>query len=90
MYCNCNTVVKLFYTFPRESGCTDYFAKTEPEAFEMGRDIISTLNVHCNSDLDLPDFEEPLFDAADIAYAIPPPDQQWNMDIYPVRTSIKI
>jgi len=68
----------------RDSGCTDYFAQNEPEAFEMGRDIVSTLNVNCNTELDNPNFDDPLYDAGDIPYFIPPFEHQCEMDMYPI------
>ena len=50
----------------------------------MGRDIVSTLNVNCNTELDNPDFDDPLYDAGDIPYFIPPFEHQCEMDMYPV------
>ena len=35
----------IFFTSFSVSGCTDYFAKTEVEAFTMCRDIIESLNM---------------------------------------------
>ncbi|XP_012938023.1 methylcrotonoyl-CoA carboxylase beta chain, mitochondrial [Aplysia californica] len=66
------------------SGCTDYFASSEPEAFEIGRDIISCLNVKCNNDLDVPDFDEPLYNADEIPCIIPTPDSHHEMDVLPI------
>ena len=66
------------------SGCTDYFAQNEPEAFEMGRDIVSSLNVKCNIDLDIPDYDEPLYDSAEIPSIVPPSDELHSLDMYPV------
>jgi acetyl-CoA carboxylase carboxyltransferase component len=43
------------------SGCTDYFAKDESEALELGRDIISTLNRSMNDRLSSTS-EDPLYD----------------------------
>ncbi|XP_062610147.1 methylcrotonoyl-CoA carboxylase beta chain, mitochondrial-like [Saccostrea cucullata] len=64
------------------SGCTDYFAKDEPEAFEMGRDIAETLPFHdsCTSDS-----EPPLYDADDIPGLITPEN---NINIYQVISRI--
>lgn len=64
------------------SGCTDYFAKDEPEAFEMGRDIAETLPFHdsCTSDS-----EPPLYDADDIPGLIFPEN---NINIYQVISRI--
>ncbi|XP_022318078.2 uncharacterized protein LOC111121209 [Crassostrea virginica] len=64
------------------SGCTDYFAKDEPEAFEMGRDIAETLPLHdaCTSESD-----PPLYDADDIPSLISPENK---IDIYQIISRI--
>lgn len=60
------------------SGCTDYFAEDEPEAFAIGRDIAETLPSHnsCTSES-----EPPLYDANEIPGLISPEN---NIDIYQV------
>ena len=67
----------VFYMYS-VSGCTDYFAKDEPEAFEMGRDIAETLPLHdaCTSESD-----PPLYNADDIPSLISPENK---IDIYQV------
>ncbi len=63
------------------SGCTDYFAGTEEEAFEISRDAIAAFNI------DLPcipeDYDEPAFDIDDLKGIIPGQDQH-TMDMYKV------
>ena len=64
------------------SGCTDHFAATEEEGFQLGRDIVSTFNVPEQA---VPaDYEEPLFDPAELPACIPGLDQH-NMDMYKVK-----
>lgn len=60
------------------SGCTDYFAEDEPEAFAIGRDIAETLSSHnsCTSES-----EHPLYNANEIPGLISPEN---NIDIYQV------
>lgn len=43
----------------RISGCTDYFANTEEEAFTMCRDIVYSLNMNSGTDTIATGFEEP-------------------------------
>jgi hypothetical protein len=68
----------LFLFSDSVSGCTDYFAENEQEAFEMGRDIAETLPFHssctCESD-------PPLYDVEDIPSLISPDNK---IDIYQV------
>ncbi|XP_052274339.1 methylcrotonoyl-CoA carboxylase beta chain, mitochondrial-like isoform X2 [Dreissena polymorpha] len=68
------------------SGCTDYFAADEHEAFQTGRDIIEGLNLPSHPGrLRTP--EEPLFDPAEIPGLIPRLEQQ-NMDIRKVLSRL--
>lgn len=62
------------------SGCTDYFAKDESEALELGRDIISTLNITMNDRLSSTS-EDPLYDPHELRGMISKDNQ---MDIYKV------
>lgn len=64
------------------SGCTDYFAEDEPEAFMIGRNIAETLPSHnsCTSES-----EPPLYDANDIPGLISPEN---NIDIYQIISRI--
>jgi acetyl-CoA carboxylase carboxyltransferase component len=64
------------------SGCTDYFAKTEQEAFEMGRSSVAAFNFD-----PVPvrtDSEEPLFDPEELLGIIPT-DENELLDIYQVH-----
>ncbi|CAH1772729.1 unnamed protein product [Owenia fusiformis] len=67
------------------SGCTDYYEKTEEDAFQTGRDIIACLNI--DEPEDLIDFEDPLYNINDIPGIIPV-DNQHNMDIYKVLSRL--
>ncbi|XP_074642210.1 methylcrotonoyl-CoA carboxylase beta chain, mitochondrial-like [Tubulanus polymorphus] len=64
------------------SGCTDYYAETEDEAYKTTRDIVLTLNI---PELLEPnkEAEDPVFDAAEIPGLIPIKDQH-NMNMYKV------
>lgn len=55
--------------FSRVSGCTDYFAKTEEEAFEMGRSSVAAFNIApvCEQK----PYKEPAFDPEEILGIIP-------------------
>ena len=60
------------------SGCTDYYSKTEEEAFETSRDIVATFNIEPVVYSD--DYDEPLFDTSDLLGLIPK-DNQHTMDM---------
>lgn len=53
------------------SGCTDYFAEEEITALQMGRDIVSSLNVCCKVEKEFTEFDEPLYDVSEIPGIIP-------------------
>ena len=63
------------------SGCADYYAKDEHEAFVLGRDIAATLPFHdsytCSAD-------EPLYDPEELLGLISPEN---DIDIYKVDFS---
>ena len=69
------------------SGYTDYFALDEPEAFQMGRDIVAGFNI------DVPerrvDIEEPQFSSDELPGLIPSVNQH-TMDIYKVLGEINV
>ncbi|KAK6179403.1 hypothetical protein SNE40_011771 [Patella caerulea] len=72
----------------RTSGCTDYFAGTEKEAFKIGRDIMVGLNVEDKSNLSsCIDIEEPIYDVNDICGLIPH-QHQHQLDIYQIIARI--
>ncbi|XP_071811384.1 biotin-dependent 3-methylcrotonyl-coenzyme A carboxylase beta1 subunit-like isoform X2 [Apostichopus japonicus] len=56
------------------SGCTDYFARTEDEAWQFGRDIVSTLDVVPPEDP--VEWEEPLYDQEELRMLAPTPYDQ--------------
>ena len=63
------------------SGCTDHFAATEPEAYELCRDIVSTYNIR-----PIPatkEIREPMFDADELPGLIPRTNQH-TMDMHKV------
>ncbi len=63
------------------SGCTDYFAENEEEAFEMCRDSVSTFNF---SQLSKPiSYEEPLY-SKDELLIISGRDHLYKKDMYMV------
>ena len=68
------------------SGCTDYFAQTEEEGFQIGRDTVAGFNL---PDPMGPQLEpcDPLFDPEELDGLIPAKDQH-NMDILQVLVSI--
>lgn len=53
------------------SGVTDYFAATEEEAWQYGRDIVSTLNV--NPPEDPTEWDEPLYNQEELRMLAPTP-----------------
>lgn len=61
------------------SGCTDYFAEDEQEAFQMGRDIAETLPFHASCTYES---DPPLYDADDIPGLI---TAENKIDIYQVK-----
>ena len=63
------------------SGCTDYFATTEQEAFEIGRATVAAFNIDLE-DLDVK-VEEPLFSADELLGILPTSNSE-NFDIYQV------
>ncbi|RUS85170.1 hypothetical protein EGW08_007074 [Elysia chlorotica] len=65
----------------RTSGCTDYFATDEATALQMGRDIVSSLNVYCNSEKEFPEYDEPVFDVDEIPGIIPSPKDHHKMNM---------
>lgn len=68
------------------SGCTDYFAQTEEEGFQIGRDTVAGFNL---PDPMGPQLEpcDPLFDPEELDGLIPAKDQH-NMDILQVIARI--
>ncbi|BFZ16643.1 hypothetical protein BsWGS_19683 [Bradybaena similaris] len=72
----------------RTSGCTDYFAENEAEAFKIGRNIIACLKLPCNTDLDISDFEEPIYDIDDIPGSMPPFSLLHTLNIYQIIARI--
>ena len=69
------------------SGCTDHFAETEEEGFQLGRDIVTTFNI---PEQDEPsNYEEPLFDPAELPGCIPSTEQH-TTDMYKVRSSLDL
>lgn len=65
----------------RVSGCTDYFAKTEQEAFEMGRASVAAFNF--NSIPVNTSVKEPVYNADELVGIIPV-DGTSHLDIYKV------
>ncbi len=71
----------------RVSGCTDHFAPTEADAFEMGRDVVATFNM---PEVIAPEgYDEPMYDPADLVGLIPYQDQH-KMDPYQVTVHTMI
>ncbi|KAK3803849.1 hypothetical protein RRG08_029441 [Elysia crispata] len=66
------------------SGCTDYFAADETTALQMGRDIVSSLNVFCNEEKEFAQYDEPLFDVNEIPGIIPSPKDHHNMNMFQI------
>ena len=66
------------------SGCTDYFAEDESTAFEMCRNIVSTLNVHPDEVKGRLPSVPPLYDPAELPSLIPK-DGQHRLDMYQVE-----
>uniref|UniRef100_A0A2C9JRG8 methylcrotonoyl-CoA carboxylase n=1 Tax=Biomphalaria glabrata TaxID=6526 RepID=A0A2C9JRG8_BIOGL len=66
------------------SGCTDYFACTEAEALQMGRDIVASLHVSCTEDLDLEHFDEPVFDPNEIPGLISSSGSHQDINMYQI------
>jgi acetyl-CoA carboxylase carboxyltransferase component len=64
------------------SGCTDYFAGTEAEAFATGRDVVATFNIAPAGEGSVG--EEPAYEPAQLAGIIPAPHRQHTMDMYKV------
>ena len=64
------------------SGCTDYYAETEEEGFQMGRDAVAGFNL---PDPLAPQLEpcDPIYDPGDLEGLIPVRDQHL-MDIHQV------
>ncbi|XP_041360194.1 biotin-dependent 3-methylcrotonyl-coenzyme A carboxylase beta1 subunit-like isoform X2 [Gigantopelta aegis] len=63
----------------RVSGCTDYFAETEPEAFEMARDIVTSLNLPAPPPPPCTPVD-PLYDPDELSGLVPVQNQhQMNM-----------
>lgn len=71
--------------FYRVSGCTDYFARTEDEAWQFGRDIVSTLDVVPPEDP--VEWEEPLYDQEELRMLAPTPYDQSYYSIKKVSLS---
>ena len=68
----------------RVSGCTDHFASTELEAYDMCRDIASTYNIQ-----PVPTtkhYTEPLYDMNEMVGLIPRVNQH-ELDMYKVSNS---
>ena len=68
----------------RTSGCTDYYAETEEEAFELGRASVAAFNIE---PVQAPtDVREPVFSADDILGLITPDNKMYihqvNMSLY--------
>lgn len=63
------------------SGCTDYFAKTEEEAFEYGRATVEAFNIETIGNTK--EFSEPLFDAIELL-GIVPRDYRQPIDVHKV------
>ncbi|KAH9509743.1 hypothetical protein Btru_044411 [Bulinus truncatus] len=66
------------------SGCTDYFAQTEAEALQIGRDIVTSLNIACNDSLDVESFDDPVFDPIEIPGLISISDSHQEIDMYKI------
>lgn len=60
------------------SGCTDYMAQTEAEAFELGRSAVAAFNIPPVTDRK--PFREPVFDPEEILGIIPSSNDQ-TLDI---------
>ena len=73
----------IFFPLCRVSGCTDYFAQDEKSAFEICRNIVSTLNVHCEDDMQRLYARPPLYDPAELPSLIPSKEQHM-LDMYQV------
>ena len=75
------TVFTVFLKFS-VSGCTDYYAETEQEGFQMGRDAVAGFNL---PDPLGPQLEpcDPIYDPGDLEGLIPARDQHL-MDIHQV------
>ena len=65
------------------SGCTDYYAETEVEAFEMGRDCVAAFNIAPVYKASI-QYDEPVYDVNEILGLIPA-DGSNSFDIYKVR-----
>ncbi|CAG5131811.1 unnamed protein product [Candidula unifasciata] len=72
----------------RTSGCTDYFAESEAEAFRIGRNIVACLKVSCNTDLDIADIDEPVYDIDDIPGILPAVDLLHTLNMYQIIARI--
>ncbi|GFO19312.1 methylcrotonoyl-coa carboxylase beta chain, mitochondrial [Plakobranchus ocellatus] len=66
------------------SGCTDYFAEDETAALQLGRDIVSSLNVACNEEKEFLDYDEPVFDVNEIPGIIPHPDCYSEINMFQI------
>ncbi|CAL1529546.1 unnamed protein product [Lymnaea stagnalis] len=66
------------------SGCTDYFAQTEAEAFQMGRDIVASLNLSSQESHEVEDYDEPAFDAKEISGIIPAAHQHQEINMHQI------
>ena len=79
--------VLLYFLKFSVSGCTDYYAETEQEGFQMGRDAVAGFNL---PDPLGPQLEpcEPIYDPGDLEGLIPARDQHL-MDIHQVFFSAR-
>ena len=69
------------------SGCTDYYAETEMEGFEIGRDVVAGFNLP-NPPGPQMDPCDPLYDPEELEGLIPAKDQHL-MDIHQVIFTIR-
>ena len=65
------------------SGCTDYYAETEQDGFQIGRDVVAGFNLP-NPPGPLTDPCDPLFDPEELNGLIPSSDQH-TMDVLQVK-----
>lgn len=64
------------------SGCTDYFASTEQEAFRIGRASVSAFNI--TPVQRKTSYEKPVYDSSELLGIIPA-DNNENLDVHKVR-----